>query len=593
MRPALALLLAMAMPGAAIQPAVPPPPGAGGTGSVSLDFLALSADGRPVVDLKPEEITLKVDGRARAVSSLRLVRAMEADASRGAGAQIEALPEPFGSNTSIDAARAVIIALDQESIRPGDEQRMRQEVGRFLVELAPRDRVALVTMPHGSVKVDLTTDHARIGQALAQIGGQAPRRQSAQEFACLSRRTLHSLTGLLEGLAGGTSPTTIIFLSAGLMGVTRDAPALGPPGPCEINPKTFEDVGFAANAARAQFYVVQPEEMLVEPGAVEIGFVGATNPRIGLEHLAGVTGGRLLRLAGSGDHALSRVALETSAYYVISFVPDAADRHGESRRVDVRASRADVVIRSRPAVTIARAEGRGARGITPRAMLREPKVYRDLPLRAIGYASKNAGDDRIKIAVVFESPDPSVRLASAAAGLFDAQGRLAAQWTANETELSRTPVISALLAPAGTYRLRVAAVDAAGRAGTVDHSVAADLSPAGPLKLSALVLGVARGGFAPRLQFGAEPVAIGYLEIFGLPTTAAAAVTFELAATVNGPALVSVPGVLTPTSDEDRHVATGALAIGSLPAGDFVVRAIVGAQGQPSGRVLRTLRKSL
>jgi hypothetical protein len=107
------------------------------------------------------------------------------------------------------------------------------------------------------------------------------------------------------------------------------------------------------------------------------------------------------------------------------------------------------------------------------------------------------------------------------------------------------------------------------------------------------VLGLSRGGtFQPKLQFGAEPVAIGYLEIYEPPQTAPVSVTLDIAKTVNGPAVLRIPGAMTATSDADRHIVTAALPIGGLPAGDFIVRAIVGVGGQPAGRVMRTLRKA-
>jgi hypothetical protein len=38
-------------------------------------------------------------------------------------------------------------------------------------------------------------------------------------------------------------------------------------------------------------------------------------------------------------------------------------------------------------------------------------------------------------------------------------------------------------------------------------------------------------------------------------------------------------------------VATGAVPIGALPPGDYVVRAMVALEGHPATRVVRTLRK--
>jgi hypothetical protein len=39
-------------------------------------------------------------------------------------------------------------------------------------------------------------------------------------------------------------------------------------------------------------------------------------------------------------------------------------------------------------------------------------------------------------------------------------------------------------------------------------------------------------------------------------------------------------------------IASGALPLADLPAGDVLVRATVRAAGQPEGRVVRTLRKA-
>jgi hypothetical protein len=59
--------------------------------------------------------------------------------------------------------------------------------------------------------------------------------------------------------------------------------------------------------------------------------------------------------------------------------------------------------------------------------------------------------------------------------------------------------------------MRVAAVDAVGRAGAVDTNVIAELVDAPPVKLSGMVLGVsdASGAFSPRLQFAGDPGAFG------------------------------------------------------------------------------------
>ena len=46
-----------------------------------------------------------------------------------------------------------MLAIDDESFKPGTEHVLRQAVDRLIAGLSPRDRVSLVTMPYGGVKV--------------------------------------------------------------------------------------------------------------------------------------------------------------------------------------------------------------------------------------------------------------------------------------------------------------------------------------------------------------------------------------------------------------------------------------------------------
>jgi hypothetical protein len=115
----------------------------------------------------------------------------------------------------------------------------------------------------------------------------------------------------------------------------------------------------------------------------------------------------------------------------------------------------------------------------------------------------------------------------------------------------------------------------------------------GPLRLSSLVLGISRagGGFAPKLQFGPEPVAIGYVDIFGGKKEGLeVGAIIEVAQTVNGEPLAVNRIALDPTTDPLRFRATGVIPVGALPPGDYIARVTVTADGQ-FGRVYRAFRK--
>ena len=155
------------------------------------------------------------------------------------------------------------------------------------------------------------------------------------------------------------------------------------------------------------------------------------------------------------------------------------------------------------------------------------------------------------------------------------------------------PVTSAGLASPGRYRLRVAAIDTAGRRGAADYDVSAEAVAANGLSFSALVVGVSfERGFVPKLQFGGEPTANGHVELFGAPPAGMLSFALELATSEDGPAIVRVPGTIVATKDADRRRAAGVVPIGQLPPGDYVLRAVVSLDGRPIATLIRVLRKA-
>jgi hypothetical protein len=226
-------------------------------------------------------------------------------------------------------------------------------------------------------------------------------------------------------------------------------------------------------------------------------------------------------------------------------------------------------------------------------MLRAVTIRGDLPLILTGYSSRDPGSDKVKVVVLFEPLDRSAKLTSAVVGLFDAKGTLKAQGTVSGGDLSQRPAMAALIAPAGNYRLRLAAADASGRGGSVEEEIRAELNGVGPMKIGSIAFGVSQNGtFAPRLQFGDETAAIVYLEIYGVPKAGALSASIELAASENGPALLAGPAGIRPGSSDDSRIVLSTISLGALPPGDILVRAIISLDGHPAERVSRTLRKT-
>ena len=149
-----------------------------------------------------------------------------------------------------------------------------------------------------------------------------------------------------------------------------------------------------------------------------------------------------------------------------------------------------------------------------------------------------------------------------------------------------------MAADPGKYRLRVAATDSNGKSGAVDYEIDASLTPAGPLQLGQLLLLGPRGeSFSPQMQFKDEAEMAAYIEIYGPVGTSKVGAKIEIAPTADGKAVVEGQVGGSGTSEADKFILNAKLAIASLPPGDYVVRAIVQVEGQPEGRVTRTMRK--
>jgi VWFA-related protein len=72
-----------------------------------------------------------------------------------------------------------------------------------------------------------------------------------------------------------------------------------------------------------------------------------------LDQFAGSSGGTLLRvLVGSGEQALDRVLLETSAYYMLGVEPAESDRDGHTHQLKVKVDQRGATVRSRTWVLV-------------------------------------------------------------------------------------------------------------------------------------------------------------------------------------------------------------------------------------------------
>jgi hypothetical protein len=345
----------------------------------------------------------------------------------------------------------------------------------------------------------------------------------------------------------------------------------------------MEEVGTLAKNSRVEFHVAHIAEDAAG-GAPEV-----TADLAGIETLSGLSGHDLMRLRGDTAPLMAKLAADTAITYQIAFEPEPGERNGGFHKVDIGVLKAGIKPDFWPRMTIARPGRPPAKNA--KDMLRLTVAERDLALRAAAFAARGQEAGKVQVIALFEPVSTSAKLASAMAALLDGNGQAVVHVNV-QSNLNARPVMCSLPVRPGKYLLRIAAIDTAGRAGTVDYEVNAGLTSAGPLQLSAMAFGVAeKNSFAPRLEFSTERVAVAHFEVYGAPKGQTVSTVLEMAESMDGPAVATVNATV---SDQDKDVQR---VYGSIPlpnmSGQILVRAIVSIDGKPVGKLLRTLSKNI
>lgn len=560
----------------------------GQDGAAQVVVRAATRDGQPVLDLKAGDVTVRIDGSEREVKSLELVQPGDGGvpaASPPATPSASSLPAPYATNataaSSPTGGREILLVIDDEGIGIGREQAVRDGISRLIAGLNPADRVGIMAMKQGGLTITPTTQHAAVSEALSKIVATGSPSESAVNLACRTKVMLGTLGGLLRG---APPARTIVLFSPGMSPVMSDQmrgrldDSPTDTGLCQIRSNDLQELEKVASGSAAEMFVVYHSEGMSNPANL-------SNAQAGLENVAGTSGAEMLRLTGAGEAVATRISKTAGFYYLASL--EGGTTAG-ARRVDARVNRDGVRVTARPLTSTSAATA--AKTAAPREMLRVDTVYRDVPLRAAGFVSRQPGATDLKVVALFEPDDPTVKLTAAVVGLFDEKGALKAQWTAQPNELGRAPVVAALTAAPGNYRMRIAASDSSGKGGTTDYELPVRLPDAPPVKTSNMLLGVGQGGFAPKLAFtAADAAAIGFIEIYGVQKAAKLEVTFEI---VSGNEVMgSGQGTVGQGAGDDARIAYGGFGIATLEPGDYTMRATINVDGKQAGVVTRTLRK--
>jgi len=140
-----------------------------GVDLVRFDVRIVDDAGRPVTDLRPDEIEIYEDGR---LLPIVLFQRVTEPAESYVDAALRAVTAEVSSNEAFPRGHLYILIFDQQHITPGNEQRARMAAEQFIRRrVRPSDRVALFAIPGPGPQIGFTADKMRAIKELDTIRG--------------------------------------------------------------------------------------------------------------------------------------------------------------------------------------------------------------------------------------------------------------------------------------------------------------------------------------------------------------------------------------------------------------------------------------
>jgi TolA-binding protein len=314
-----------------------------------------------------------------------------------------------------------------------------------------------------------------------------------------------------------------------------------------------------------------------------------------LETLAGMTGGGSFRADVGAEPAFERIAREMSGFYRIGVERNAIDEDGKGRRMRVQVPRTGGTLRYRTVFDAKSFEDRDW-AARMNSALESPVPATGVGLRMTSYLTGSTEPESpINIVVSGEATRLEPGNVTYQVLIKDLEGK---RVLSNEKPLGTAtadglPFTMNIPVPAGQYIVRVAVMDSAGHVGSVDHRVDARRIPLGGISATSPLfvrVPTAGAGAEPRIAIDRvrqdERLAV-QVDLESERNLDDAAVTFEIALTDDGPALVRKAGAITPGSRQGAVVAQAVTDTRVLPPGSYIMRARVTAGGE-SGEVRRS-----
>jgi VWFA-related protein len=274
--------------------------------TVVVDAVALDQAGRPVTDLKPGDIEVRIGKFVAPIQALELVT-----------------PE------SDRAPRITVLLMDDITVPLSSIARAKEAASRFVTRMLPGDYAAVGLLHEPTF--ESTNDMAKLRRAVDGYTVRATGVMRQDEMGAHVLKTLTSIAGSL--LEAGEGRKVIVGIGSGWL---YDRPIPAPQISGDLVPEWIEAMR-AMSRAHAAFYVIDPSGL------------GSRRADSGDTGLARETGGHAFLATNDLALAADHVQREASYYYMITTGNPPVGGSG-LRELELKSLRKGVTVRARRAV---------------------------------------------------------------------------------------------------------------------------------------------------------------------------------------------------------------------------------------------------
>ena len=429
--------------------------------------------GKPVTDLKQEDFEIVEDDKPQAIETFRLVDMdVPVVGEMADAAPIRSLQQQE-REMERDDVRVIAILLDDYHVRRGNDMAIREKLASFVMQLNPRDLVAVLYPLTPVSDLVFTRNHEVVANALMRFQGRkwdyTPRNLYEEKYASypaqaveqiraqVSLSALRALSIHLGSLRQGRK--SVLFVSEGLtynippnftnpndprapisIGPRND-PAQGMGGYQQSSQDFFREADMLndlkyvfdfANRANTSIYTIDPRglapfEYDINQGvALERDRDHLRQTSDTLHILADETGGRAI--VGRNDFlgGLRQMLQDSSSYYLLGYNSSIAKNDGRFHPIKVRVKRPGVDVRARKGYWALSADDakRAEEGPAKIASNLPPEVSEALSTLAAPARGRPAltwvgtgrlDDGKTQVSVVWEAQSAAAQSAGAAA----------------------------------------------------------------------------------------------------------------------------------------------------------------------------------